>query len=59
MAPIIDDGGDSTTTVESFEGNIVSDWSPAYEDQDERVSAVESSLSNEPTTRSWGKPLLI
>ena len=27
-----------------FEGNIVSDWSPAYEDQDERVSAVESSF---------------
>ena len=43
------DGGDSTTTVEIcapalFEGNIVSDWSPAYEDQDERVSAVESSF---------------
>ena len=46
--PIID-GGDSTTTVEIcapalFEGNIVSDWSPAPEDQDERVSAVESSF---------------
>lgn len=27
-----------------FEGNIVSDWSPAYEDQDERVSAVESTF---------------
>ncbi|WP_262404956.1 phage tail spike protein [Streptococcus cristatus] len=43
------DGGDSTTTVEIcapalFEGNIVSDWSPAYEDQDERVSAVESTF---------------
>ena len=43
------DGGDSTTTVEIcapalFEGNIVSDWSPAYEDQDERVTAVESSF---------------
>lgn len=43
------DGGDSTTTVEIcapalFEGNIVSDWSPAYEDQDERVSAIESSF---------------
>lgn len=43
------DGGDSTTTVEIcapalFEGNIVSDWSPAPEDQDERVSAVESTF---------------
>ena len=43
------DGGDSTTTVEIcapalFEGNIVSDWSPAPEDQEERVSAVESSF---------------
>ena len=43
------DGGDSTTTVEIcapalFEGNIVSDWSPAPEDQDERVSAIESSF---------------
>lgn len=43
------DGGDSTTTVEIcapalFEGNIVSDWSPAYEDQEDRVSAVESSF---------------
>ena len=27
-----------------FEGNIVGDWSPAYEDQDERVSAVESTV---------------
>ena len=27
-----------------FEGNMVGDWSPAYEDQDERVSAVESSF---------------
>ena len=43
------DGGDSTTVVEIcapalFEGNLVGDWSPAYEDQDERVSAVESSF---------------
>ncbi len=43
------DGGDSTTTVEIcapalFEGNLVGDWSPAYEDQDERVSAVESNF---------------
>ena len=43
------DGGDSTTTVEIcapalFEGNIVSDWSPAPEDPDERVSAIESSF---------------
>lgn len=43
------DGGDSTTTVEIcapalFEGNLVGDWSPAYEDQDERVSAVESTF---------------
>ena len=43
------DGGDSTTTVEIcapalFEGNIVSDWSPAYEDQDDRISAVESTF---------------
>ncbi|CNA53011.1 PblB [Streptococcus pneumoniae] len=27
-----------------FEGNLVGDWSPAYEDQDERVSAVESNF---------------
>lgn len=27
-----------------FEGNLVGDWTPAYEDQDERVSAVESSF---------------
>ncbi|MDG8699667.1 tail fiber domain-containing protein, partial [Streptococcus pneumoniae] len=27
-----------------FEGNLAGDWSPAYEDQDERVSAVESNL---------------
>ena len=27
-----------------FEGNLVGDWSPAYEDQAERVSAVESSF---------------
>ena len=27
-----------------FEGNLVGDWSPAYEDQEERVSAVESSF---------------
>lgn len=27
-----------------FEGNMIGDWSPAYEDQDERVSAVESSF---------------
>ena len=43
------DGGDSTTTVEIcapalFEGNIVSDWSPAPEDQEEHVSAVESTF---------------
>ncbi|SNL76039.1 PblB [Streptococcus pneumoniae] len=27
-----------------FEGNLAGDWSPAYEDQDERVSAVESNF---------------
>lgn len=27
-----------------FEGNLVGDWSPAPEDQDERVSAIESSF---------------
>lgn len=27
-----------------FEGNLVGDWTPAYEDQEERVSAVESSF---------------
>ena len=27
-----------------FEGNLVGDWSPAYEDQEERVSAVESTF---------------
>lgn len=27
-----------------FEGNLVGDWSPAHEDQDERVTAVESSF---------------
>ncbi|MDG7820200.1 tail fiber domain-containing protein [Streptococcus pneumoniae] len=27
-----------------FEGNLAGDWSPAYEDQDERVSAVESTF---------------
>ena len=27
-----------------FEGNLVGDWTPAYEDQDERVSVVESSF---------------
>ena len=27
-----------------FEGNLVGDWSPAYEDQDERVSVVESNF---------------
>uniref|UniRef100_UPI0034D784E4 hypothetical protein n=1 Tax=Staphylococcus epidermidis TaxID=1282 RepID=UPI0034D784E4 len=27
-----------------FEGNLAGDWSPAYEDQEERVSAVESSI---------------
>lgn len=27
-----------------FEGNLIGDWSPAYEDQDERVTAVESSF---------------
>ena len=27
-----------------FEGNLVGDWSPAYEDQDERVTAVESTF---------------
>ena len=27
-----------------FEGNIVGDWSPALEDQDERVTAIESTL---------------
>jgi phage minor structural protein len=27
-----------------FEGNLIGDWSPALEDQDERVSAVESSF---------------
>ncbi|MDG9478629.1 phage tail protein, partial [Streptococcus pneumoniae] len=25
-------------------GNLAGDWSPAYEDQDERVSAVESNF---------------
>lgn len=43
------DGGDSTTVVEIcapalFEGNLVGDWSPAYEDQDERLTAAESSF---------------
>ena len=43
------DGGDSTTTVEIcapalFEGNIVSDWSPAPEDVENQISAVESSF---------------
>ncbi|VJW99959.1 PblB [Streptococcus pneumoniae] len=27
-----------------FEGNLAGDWSPAYEDQDERVSGVESNF---------------
>ncbi|HGJ1778145.1 TPA: tail fiber domain-containing protein [Streptococcus pneumoniae] len=27
-----------------FEGNLAGDWSPAYEDQDERVSVVESNF---------------
>ena len=27
-----------------FEGNLIGDWSPAYEDQEERVTAVESSF---------------
>ena len=27
-----------------FEGNLIGDWSPAYEDQDERISAVESTF---------------
>ncbi|HHG7762879.1 TPA: peptidase S74, partial [Streptococcus pneumoniae] len=27
-----------------FEGNLAGDWSPAYEDQDERVSTVESNF---------------
>uniref|UniRef100_UPI00356B6D3E phage head spike fiber domain-containing protein n=2 Tax=Streptococcus pneumoniae TaxID=1313 RepID=UPI00356B6D3E len=27
-----------------FEGNLAGDWSPAYEDQDERVSAIESNF---------------
>ena len=27
-----------------FEGNLVGDWTPAYEDQEERVTAVESTL---------------
>ena len=27
-----------------FEGNLVGDWTPAHEDQDERVTAVESSF---------------
>ena len=27
-----------------FEGNLAGDWSPAYEDQEERVSAVESTF---------------
>ncbi|VKY92230.1 PblB [Streptococcus pneumoniae] len=27
-----------------FEGNLAGDWSPAYEDQDKRVSAVESNF---------------
>lgn len=43
------DGGDSTTTVEIcapalFEGNIVSDWSPAPEDAEGLISAVESNF---------------
>ena len=43
------DGGDSTTTVEIcapalFEGNIVSDWSPAPEDVESQISAVESTF---------------
>lgn len=43
------DGGDSTTTIEIcapalFEGNIVSDWSPAPEDVENQISAVESSF---------------
>ena len=43
------DGGDSTTAVEIcapalFEGNMIGDWSPAYEDQDERLTAAESSF---------------
>ncbi|MDS3094487.1 phage tail protein, partial [Streptococcus pneumoniae] len=27
-----------------FEGNLAGDWSPAYEDQEDRVSAVESNF---------------
>jgi hypothetical protein len=27
-----------------FEGNLIGDWSPAYEDQDERVTAAESTF---------------
>lgn len=43
------DGGDSTTAVEIcapalFEGNIVSDWSPAPEDVESQISAVESTF---------------
>lgn len=43
------DGGDSTTTIEIcapalFEGNIVSDWSPAPEDVENQISAVKSSF---------------
>ena len=43
------DGGDSTTVVEIcapalFEGNLVGDWSPAPEDVESQISAVESTF---------------